>query len=699
MGGRAYASVEFDGSSNVIQTLNNDQTVAEYVYDFEGSVPGEWNQTDRTTTPSGGRSFLGRFGGESVTLDLIDLPAHDRVEVEFDLFVINTWDGTSTVGGNGPDYWQWSADGLRQLRTTFTNFNPPNAYQFYPDEPWMPSGVTIYGHLPGSGAPRTWFFRRDDHDIEPYIIDMDSFDIGSDTVIRTYWNSNYHGHETTCDGKQVAEDGTGCDYASGNAGSIRVWAAANPGGTGALERDTLGYNRDTVYRIRGAFDHVSPTLTLDFEGLLQESIDNESWGLDNVRVRIINGNVPLANNSFTVAFWSKRDTTDTADYAVGQGEAAPNQGLHIGYRGNGYFACAFYDDDLETSAQYYYKDWRHWACTYDADTNTRTLYLDGKQVAQDTASAGYAGSGPLFIGRALWDNASAFDGRLDEVAIWRDALTVGEIETLYKKVKALDDSVTECVVPRLNLASAELFAHRLALRETTTFLGTVEQQQKDTLTIDATLPESTITSLADGQILNVTGTLVIGGEARDNTFVTQVDVRIDGGPWQTADGAEAWTYAWNTDGYGDGPHTIESRATDAGDSAQSPPNSVTVVIDRTPPQLAADAPPLKAIKDGEVNGPSRSLASSPTPIPPPWTCSSSVRTAQPDRVGSPQPSPVTPGASTTSFPTSTTTRTRSPCLPASTRSASAPPTSPATRRRRPSTRRRCASTTPHPTSA
>ena len=255
--------------------------------------------------------------------------------------------------------------------------------------------------------------------------------------------------------------------------------------------------------------------------------------------------------------------------------------------------------------------------------------------------------------------------------------------------------MTECVVPRLNLGEAELYMNRLALRETTTFLGKAEQETEDTLTDRPhACPTRPLPRWQTASVLNVTGTLIIGGEARDNTFVTQVDVRIDGGPWQAAEGAETWTYAWDTTGYGDGPHTIESRATDAGGNAESPPASVTVIIDRTPPQLAADAPPLKATEDGEGIGPSRSAASSPTPIPPPWTCSWSARMARRDRAGSPRRSPATPGASTTSFPTSTTTRTRSPSPPASTRSTCAPTTCPATRRQKPPTRRRCASITP-----
>ena len=151
LGGRAYASVDFDGGNDVIRTLNDTTTVAEYIYDFEGTVPAEWSQTDRTTTPR-----VGAVSSDALAMN--PSPSTCPTCPATTILRSNSTCSSSapgmepTTGDNGPDYWEWSADGMRQLRTTFTNFDPPNNYQFYPDEPWTPSGVTIYGHLAGSSA-------------------------------------------------------------------------------------------------------------------------------------------------------------------------------------------------------------------------------------------------------------------------------------------------------------------------------------------------------------------------------------------------------------------------------------------------------------------------------------------------------------------------------------------------------------------
>ncbi|HOS78982.1 MAG TPA: Ig-like domain-containing protein [Anaerolineae bacterium] len=597
VGGRAYAAAEFDGASDALTVRNQAHTVAEYVYDFEGSVPGAWSNARTSTTPAGSRRFLGRYGNETATLNLSSLPAHDRIEVEFDLFIINSWDGNASI--NGPDYWEFWADGERQLRTTFTNHAPPYDYQFYPDQPWTPSGVTLYEYYNCTG--RSYHVTADTPNL-PIPWRMRCFEPGDDTVAVFYWNPNYTGSDKWCDGKQYAEDGTACQPQGefGN-GSVRVWAAANPRGTGAVERNALGYSSDAVYHIKTSLDHIADALQLDFRALGLESLDNESWGLDNVRVRAVNSNVPLENTSFTAAFWAKRAQTSQSTCFLSQGRGVSNEDLCIGFWSNDKFVFTFggSGSELLTPNAYADTDWHHWAVTYDADTGRRTIYRDGRQVAQDTAPAAYQGSGELRIGKAFYDHN--FNGRLDELALWRDALTAREIETLYNKVKALDDSVTECALPRATQGDAHLYVNRLAVRETTTFLGRAEQETSDTLTIDRTEPNSTITSPGVGAVLNVTGTLIIGGEARDNTFVAGVEIRVDGGAWQETDGAETWTYAWDTGVLTEGNHTLESRATDAGGNVETTYASVTVDIDRTPAQLAADTPPQKANQDANGN--------------------------------------------------------------------------------------------------
>jgi hypothetical protein len=59
----------------------------------------------------------------------------------------------------------------------------------------------------------------------------------------------------------------------------------NAAGTGAAEKNTLGYSLDSVYRLNYTFAHTGPSLTLKFSSSVT-SPDKEMFGLDNVRVLI-----------------------------------------------------------------------------------------------------------------------------------------------------------------------------------------------------------------------------------------------------------------------------------------------------------------------------------------------------------------------------------------------------------------------------
>lgn len=63
----------------------------------------------------------------------------------------------------------------------------------------------------------------------------------------------------------------------------------HPAGTGAAEKDSLGYDYsgDSVYRLRYSFLHTTDVLSLDFSAAgLQPSLQDESWGLDSVEVSL-----------------------------------------------------------------------------------------------------------------------------------------------------------------------------------------------------------------------------------------------------------------------------------------------------------------------------------------------------------------------------------------------------------------------------
>jgi hypothetical protein len=107
-----------------------------YSNDFSSSVGSEWSHPDRSTTPVGLRTFLGHFSNEEVVLYLDDLAEHCTVTVSFELFVINSWEGS--IGTySGPDIFDVNAttpsdccEGVNLLHTTFANC--ACRYQAYP---------------------------------------------------------------------------------------------------------------------------------------------------------------------------------------------------------------------------------------------------------------------------------------------------------------------------------------------------------------------------------------------------------------------------------------------------------------------------------------------------------------------------------------------------------------------------------------
>ena len=76
-----------------------------YSNDFNASTGPEWSSQTRTTTTGDdldpAETYLGRFSNSNVTLTLTGLPEHSIVTVEWDLFIIDSWDGG--VGSFGPD--------------------------------------------------------------------------------------------------------------------------------------------------------------------------------------------------------------------------------------------------------------------------------------------------------------------------------------------------------------------------------------------------------------------------------------------------------------------------------------------------------------------------------------------------------------------------------------------------------------------
>jgi len=133
---------------------------------------------------------------------------------------------------------------------------------------------------------------------------------------------------------------------------------------------------------------------------------------------------------------------------------------------------------------------------------------------------------------------------------------------------------------------------RVFLRSVLPWLGEISGTNSLALTVDADAPTSTVVSLTGNQTIALTGTLVIGGDAEDPTSnIAGVEVSVNNGPWEPANGAESWTYAFTPAGDGapsDGAYTIQTRATDIAGNVEIPTAGITIYVDNSPPQVTSD---------------------------------------------------------------------------------------------------------------
>lgn len=122
--------------------IRNAEALTIYSNDFQGVIGSEWSSTLTDIPPADAtRQFLGRFADGTVSLSLSGLPSHTDISLEFDLYIMSSWDGDGPEGGT-PDIWTANVSGGPVLlHTTFSNF--PGRTQDYPgtyDD--IPDGAT-----------------------------------------------------------------------------------------------------------------------------------------------------------------------------------------------------------------------------------------------------------------------------------------------------------------------------------------------------------------------------------------------------------------------------------------------------------------------------------------------------------------------------------------------------------------------------
>lgn len=106
-----------------------------------------------------GSHVLGNYNNEEFILSIDNLPRHDMIDITFDLYIHDSWEGVQSGSDqtNGPDLWQMLVDGKSYINTTFANFDcipgnfcPPQSYPAdYPTQSYNPKSGASRTDLPG----------------------------------------------------------------------------------------------------------------------------------------------------------------------------------------------------------------------------------------------------------------------------------------------------------------------------------------------------------------------------------------------------------------------------------------------------------------------------------------------------------------------------------------------------------------------
>ncbi|MCE7984102.1 MAG: hypothetical protein DYG89_23250 [Caldilinea sp. CFX5] len=145
----------------------------------------------------------------------------------------------------------------------------------------------------------------------------------------------------------------------------------------------------------------------------------------------------LANHSFTIAIWAKRNVPNPlSPLFFGGVSAFPAVGLLFNYENH--FTCATHNSILRSPEAYTDTEWHHWACTYDMAQNLRTIYRDGVVLAQDSPlppELTHQSVNDWWIGSDFSDStnkAAYFSGTLDELVVAPTALDNSHIGALME---------------------------------------------------------------------------------------------------------------------------------------------------------------------------------------------------------------------------------------------------------------------------
>jgi Concanavalin A-like lectin/glucanases superfamily/Bacterial Ig-like domain/Bacterial Ig domain/PKD domain/Glucose / Sorbosone dehydrogenase len=283
--------------------------------------------------------------------------------------------------------------------------------------------------------------------------------------------------------------------------------------------------------------------------------------------------------------------------------------------------------------------WAHVTATYDGAA--LRLYVDGALITTTAVTGAMpVSTGPLRVGgNSIW--GEYFQGLIDEVRVYRRALSTAEIQTDMARRVGVPDTeaptaptglvatgalgratlswtaatdntgVAKYAIHRSTTAGfvvgptnkigeatgttyadngppAGVYFYRVVALDASNNAGPPSNEASATVTADTTAPTVSVTAPAGGT--TVSGTVSITAAAADDVGVAGVRLRVDGVDVGSEDTTAPYEASWNTSAASNGTHTITAVARDASSNSRTS-EPVQVTVDNTvappPPDLVA----------------------------------------------------------------------------------------------------------------
>jgi len=145
--------------------------------------------------------------------------------------------------------------------------------------------------------------------------------------------------------------------------------------------------------------------------------------------------IPLNNRTFTITMWINPSLTGSQIVFSEVQSGSTNLSMHFRIGGTGStdapvngIRFGFYSNDTDSPANILTANaWAHVAFWYDYEARVRKIFLNGVQVAQQTAVSPYLGaSGVICVGS--WTGSSYYTGMVDDFQLYHKALSDAEIQ-------------------------------------------------------------------------------------------------------------------------------------------------------------------------------------------------------------------------------------------------------------------------------